>query len=90
MFAYDFRFVWIWEKGMLGNSAMLSGVTACNGQQHIDMLPADPPAATFDEAVSCSADEIGNFENGPVHLLVLEQQLVEMGHGNLAVTNTYT
>jgi hypothetical protein len=54
------------------------------------MLPADPPVAAFDEAVSCSADEIGNFENGPVHLLVLELQLVEMGHRNLAVTHTYT
>jgi hypothetical protein len=49
-----------------------SGTTACNGQQHFDMLPADPPAATFDEAVSRSADRIGNFENRPVHLLVLE------------------
>jgi len=48
-----------------------SGATACNGQQHFDMLPADPPAATFEEALSRSADEIGNFENGPVHLLVL-------------------
>jgi hypothetical protein len=67
-----------------------SGATACNGQQHFDMLPADPPAATFDEAVSRRADEIGNFENGPVHLLVLQQQLVEMGHGSLAVTHTYT
>jgi len=67
-----------------------SGATACNGQQHFDMLPADPPAATFDEAVSRRANEIGNFENGPVHLLVLQQQLVEIGHGNLAVTHTYT
>ncbi len=71
-------------------TAERGGATACNGQQHFDMLPADPPAATFDEAVSRSADEIGNFENGPVHLLVLQQQLVEMGHGNLAVTHTYT
>jgi hypothetical protein len=67
-----------------------SGATACNGQQHFDMLPADPPAASLDEAVSRSADKIGNFEDGPVHLLVLQQQLVEMAHGNLAVTHTYT
>ena len=33
---------------------------------HFDMLPADPSAASFDEAVSGSADEIGNFEDGPV------------------------
>jgi hypothetical protein len=41
-----------------------SSTTACNGQQHFDMLPADPSAATFDEAVSRSADQIGNFETG--------------------------
>jgi hypothetical protein len=65
------------------------GATPRNGQQHFDMLPADPLAASFDEGVSCCADEIGNFENWPIHLLVLQHQLAEMGHGNLPVTHTY-
>jgi hypothetical protein len=54
------------------------------------MLPADPLAASFDEGVSCYADKISNFENWPIHLLVLRHQLAEMGHGTLPVTHTYT
>jgi hypothetical protein len=65
------------------------GATPCDGQQHFDMLPADPPAASFNEGVSCCAGEIGNFENWPIHLLVLQHQLAEMGHGKLPVTHTY-
>ena len=53
-------------------TARRGGATPRNGPQHFDMLPADPPPASFDEAVSRSADEIGNFENWPVHLLVLQ------------------
>ena len=71
-------------------TAESGGATPRNGPQHFDMLPADPPSASFDEDVSRSADEIGNFEDGPIHLLVLQYQLVEMGHGNLPVTHTYT
>jgi hypothetical protein len=71
-------------------TAESGGATPRNGPQHFDMLPADPPSASIDEDVSRSADEIGNFEDGPIHLLVLQYQLVEMGHGNLPVTYTYT
>jgi hypothetical protein len=66
------------------------GATPRNGPQHFDVLPADPPAASLDEAVSRSGDEIGNFQDGPVHLLILQHQQVEMGHGNFSVTHTYT
>jgi hypothetical protein len=71
-------------------TAKRGGATPRNGPQHFDMLPADPPAASLDEAVSRSTDEIGNFQYGPVHLLALQHQLVEMGHGNLPATHTYT
>jgi hypothetical protein len=71
-------------------TAQRGGAAPRNGPQHFDMLPADPPAASLDEAVSRSTDEIGNFECGPVHLLVLQHQPAEMGHGNLPVTHTYT
>jgi len=36
-----------------------------------DMLPGDPLTASFDECVSCGADQIGHLERWPVHLLVL-------------------
>ena len=34
------------------------GTTPRNGQQHFDMLPTDPLAASLDECVSSGADEI--------------------------------
>ena len=70
-------------------TAQCGGATPRNSQQHFDMLPADPAAVSFDEGVACCADEIGNFENWPVHLLVLQHQLADMSHGNLPVTHTY-
>ena len=65
------------------------GATPRNGQQHFDVLPAAPLTTSFDEGIPTSADEIGNFADWPVHLLVLQHQLAEMGHGNLPVTHTY-
>jgi hypothetical protein len=47
------------------------GATPRNGQQHFDMLPGDPLTASFDEGISCGADEIGHLEGWPIHLLVL-------------------
>jgi hypothetical protein len=63
-------------------TAKRGGATARNGPQHFDMLPADPPTASLDEAVSRSTDEIGNFQYGPVHLLALQHQHAEIAHGN--------
>ena len=54
------------------------GTTPRNGQQHIDMLPADPLAASFDEGVPCSADQIGHLEWWPVHLLLLRRPVFEL------------
>jgi hypothetical protein len=48
-------------------TAECDGATPCDGQYHFDMLPADPLTAWFDEGVSRCADEIGNFENRPIH-----------------------
>ena len=47
------------------------GATPRDGQQHFDMLPADPLTASFDECASRSADQIGHLQRWPVHLLVL-------------------
>jgi hypothetical protein len=43
-------------------SAERGGTTARNGQEHFDVLPADPPTASFDECVSRSADQIGHLK----------------------------
>src|SRR5712692_1678701 len=52
-------------------AAECGGATPRNGQQHFDVLPADPLAASFDEGSSRGADEIGHLEWWPVHLLGL-------------------
>jgi hypothetical protein len=68
-----------------------SGTTACNGQQHSDMLPADPLAATFDEAPSPAARTRSAISRtGRFMYSSSSRQLVEMGHWVLAVTHTYT
>jgi hypothetical protein len=52
-------------------SAERGGTTPHHGQEHLDVLPGDPFAASFDECVSRSADQIGHLEGGPIHLSVL-------------------
>src|SRR5260370_5276472 len=47
------------------------GTTPRHSQEHLDVLPGDPLTASFDECVSCSADQIGHLERWPIHLLVL-------------------
>ena len=45
--------------------------TAGNGQQDFDVRPAYPPAIALDESSSCSADQIGQFQERPTDLLLL-------------------
>jgi hypothetical protein len=52
-------------------SAKCGGTTPRNGQQHFDVLPADPLAASFEESSSRGADEIGHLQGWPAHLLLL-------------------
>ena len=50
--------------------AQCGGATARNGQQHFEVLPAEPVAVSFEESGSRSADEIGHLQGRPVHLFV--------------------
>ena len=47
------------------------GATARDGSQHREVLPGDPPAASFDEDASRGANQIGHLKWRPVHLRVL-------------------
>jgi len=49
-------------------TAECSGTTPHNGQQHFDVLPADPLAISLDKSSSCAADEIGHLKGRPTHL----------------------
>src|SRR6202043_1051496 len=56
---------------LIDMTAECGGTTPRNGQQHFDVLPAEPLAISFDEGSSCAADEIGHLEGRPAHLLLL-------------------
>ena len=58
-------------SALIEMTAERGGATPRNGQEHFDVLPADPLTASFDEGVSRNADQIGHLEGWPVHLLVL-------------------
>jgi hypothetical protein len=47
------------------------GATARDGSQHLEVLPGDPPAASFDEGTSRGANQIGHLKRRPIHLWVL-------------------
>ena len=41
------------------------GTTPRNGQQHFDVLPAEPLAISFEKSGSRGADEIGHLQGRP-------------------------
>src|SRR5260370_33250186 len=44
------------------------GATARDGSQHREVLPGDPPAASFDEGASRGADQVGHLTRWPGQL----------------------
>jgi hypothetical protein len=42
-------------------TAQCGGTTAPNGPQHLDVLPAEPVAISFQESSARTADEIGHL-----------------------------
>ena len=50
-------------------TAESGGTTPRNGSQHFDVLPMEPMAVSFDERLSCSADDVGHLQGRPIHLL---------------------
>ena len=71
-------------------SAKCDGTTPRNGQQHFDVLPANPLAASFEESSSRGADEIGHLQGRPAHLVLLrvsvfQRQRVQRTGGRVEV-----
>src|ERR1700675_2445204 len=50
-------------------TAQGGGTTAPNGLQHLDVLPAEPVAISFQESSARAADEIGHLQGRPALLL---------------------
>src|SRR6202049_5222850 len=55
-------------RALIDMTAECGGATPRNGQQHFDMLPADPLAISFDKSSSCASGERGHLNGGPAHL----------------------
>src|SRR6266581_8336365 len=53
---------------LIDMTAECGSTTPRNGQQHFDVLPADPLAISLDKSSSCAADEIGHLKGRPTHL----------------------
>src|SRR5580704_1430436 len=65
------------------------GATPRNGQQHFDVLPAQPVAVSFEESSSRGADEIGHLQGWPAHLFVplfFQLQRVQRTRSRMKVT----
>ena len=76
---------------LIDMTAECGSTTPRHGQQHFDMLPADPLAVSFDEGSSGAADDIGHLKGWPAHLsslrrLALERQGVQGTRGRMQVT----
>jgi len=55
-------------SALIDVTAECRGTTPRDGQQHFDMLPADPLTISFDKSSSGAADEIGHLKGWPAHL----------------------
>ena len=59
-------------------AAESSSTTPRDGPQNFDVLPMEPMTVSFDERLSCSADDVGHLQRRPAHL-VLVRRLVAQG-----------
>ncbi len=48
-------------------AAQRSGTAARDSQQHLQVLPVDPPAAVFKERLSSTANNVGHLQERPAH-----------------------
>ena len=48
-------------SALIDMAAQQGRAAACNGEQDLDMRPADPLAVALDESYACGADQIGHL-----------------------------
>jgi hypothetical protein len=54
---------------LIAMSAQRSGAATGDGQQHLLMLPADPPATALYEVVTSTVNDVGHLQRRSVHAL---------------------
>jgi hypothetical protein len=57
--------------------AQCGGSTTPNGPQYFHVLPMEPVAVSFDENLSCSADDVGHLQRRPAHLVLVRRLVVQ-------------
>src|SRR5271165_1404240 len=62
---------------LIDMTAECGGATARNGQQDLDMGPADPLAVALEESCSGRADQVGHLQKRPAHELCLRPPCAE-------------
>jgi hypothetical protein len=64
-------------QALIEMTAESGGPTTPNGPQYFDVLPREPMAVSFDERLSCRADDVGHLQRRPAHLVLVRQLVVE-------------
>jgi hypothetical protein len=64
-------------QALIEMTAESSRTTPRNGSQYFDVLPREPQAVSFDERLSCRADDIGHLQRRPTHLLLVGWLVVQ-------------
>ena len=64
-------------QALIEMAAESGGPTPGNRSQHFDVLPTEPVAVSFDEHLSCSADDVGHLQRRPAHLLLAGRPVVQ-------------
>src|SRR6266567_173239 len=54
-------------RALIAMSTQRGGAAACDGEQHLFVLSVDPPATALNEGLSCTANDVGHLQRGPVH-----------------------
>ena len=54
-------------RALIAMSAQRGGAAACDGQQHLFVLPVDPLATALNKGLSCTANDVGHLQRRPVH-----------------------
>src|ERR1022692_2186209 len=66
-------------RALIAMSAQRGGAAACDGQQHLLVLPADPLATALNEGLPGTANDVGHLQRRPVHALCVGSPSPRMG-----------
>src|SRR5208282_2009993 len=66
-------------RTLIAMSTQRGGTAACDGQQHLLMLPTDPLATALNKRLARATDDVGHLQRRPVHALCVGSPSPRMG-----------